>query len=92
MTTSSESEYMVLSEMVNERRFLRQVKAFMVLLVDERIRIQKDNEGAEIMAKTRFSSRRTRHADVKNHIIRDAIEGGMIRVHMNNTPTSLRRH
>ena len=77
---SSESEYVALSEMVNELRFLRQVKEFMEPPIDERIRIHEDNEGAIKMAKNRFSSRRTRHVDVKHHIVRDAIDGGVVSV------------
>ena len=33
------------------------------------------------MATNRFSSRRTRHVDVKNHIVRDAVESGVVRIH-----------
>ena len=32
------------------------------------------------MTKNRFSSRRTRHMDVKHHIVRDAIDGGIVHV------------
>ena len=67
---------MALAEMVNELRFLRQVKEFMMPPIDIRIKIHEDNKGAIKMAKNRFSSRRTRHVDVKHHIIRDAIGGG----------------
>ena len=30
------------------------------------------------MANNRFSSRRTRHIDVKHHIVRDAVDSGII--------------
>ncbi|CAM9645887.1 unnamed protein product [Ascophyllum nodosum] len=33
------------------------------------------------MATNRFSSRRTRHVDVKHHIVRDAIESSIVRIH-----------
>ena len=32
------------------------------------------------MAENRFSSRRTRHIDVKHHMVRDAVEGRIIRL------------
>ena len=32
------------------------------------------------MATNRFSSRRTRHVDVKHHIVRDAVESGVVRI------------
>ena len=33
------------------------------------------------MATNHFSSRRTRHVDVKHHIVRDAVERVMVRIH-----------
>lgn len=46
--------------------------------IDERIRIHEDSEGAIKVAKSRLSSQRTRHVDVKHHIVRDAFEGGIV--------------
>ena len=79
-TVTSESEYKALAGIVNEQRFLRQVKAFMVPPIDYNIRVYEDNKGAIKMAENRFSSRRTRHIDVKHLMVRDAVDGGMIRV------------
>ena len=79
-TATSESEYVAPAEIVNELRFLRQVKAFMVPPIDYNIRVHEDNEGAIKMAENRFSSRQTRHIDVKHHMVRDAVDGGIIRV------------
>ena len=42
--------------------------------------IREDNEGAIKMTTNRFSSRRTRHADVKHHIVRDAVESAVVRI------------
>ena len=33
------------------------------------------------MVTNRFSSRRTRHMDVKHHIVCDAVESGAVRIH-----------
>ena len=79
-TAISESEYVALAKVVNELRSLRQVKAFMVPPIDYNIRIHEDNEGIIKMAENRFSSRRTRHIDVKHHMVRDAVDGGIVRV------------
>ena len=49
-TATSELEYVTLAEIVNELRFLRQVKAFMVPPIDYNIRVHEDNEGAIKMA------------------------------------------
>ena len=37
-------------------------------------------DGAIKMTENMFSSRRTRHIDVKHHMVRDAVDGGIIRV------------
>ena len=80
--TSSESEYVVaLAEVVNELRFLRQVKCFLTPPIDDNIIIREDNKGAIKMATNRFSSRHTRHVDVKHYIVRDALESGIVRIH-----------
>lgn len=46
--------------------------------IDECTRIHEDNEGAIKMAKTRLSSRWTRQVGMNYHIVRDAVEGGII--------------
>ena len=71
---SSESEYVVLAEVVDELRFLRRVKGFLTPPIDHNIVIREDDEEAIKMATNRFSSRRTRHLDVKRHIVRDVVE------------------
>ena len=65
---------------ITRDRKARTVKAFMVPPIDYNIRVHEDNEGAMKMAENRFSSRRTRHIDVKHHMVRDAVNGGIIRV------------
>ena len=69
-----------LAEVINELRFLPQVKGFLTPLIDNTI-IREDNEGAIKMATNRFSSRRTRYVDVKHHVVRDAVESGIVRIH-----------
>ena len=57
------------------------MKGFLTSPVDDNIITREDNEGAIKMATNRFSSRRTRHVDVKHHIVRDAVESGVVRIH-----------
>ena len=78
---SSESEYVVLAEVVNELRFLRQAKGFLTPPIDDNIVIREDHERAIKMATNLFSSRRTRHLDVIHHIVRDAVKSGVVRIH-----------
>ena len=77
---TSKSEYVAQAEVVTELRFLRQVKGFLTPPIDNMI-IREDDEGAIKMTINCFSSRRTRPVDVKHHIVRDAIESGVVRIH-----------
>ena len=80
-SASSELEYVALAEFVNELRFLRQMKSFLTPPIDDNIITRKDNEGAIKIVTNRFSSRRTRHVDVKHHTVRDVVESGVVRIH-----------
>ena len=74
---TSESEYVALAEIVKEVLFLRQVQAFIMQTMQSHpITIKKDNEGAIKMANNKFRSRRTRHIDIKHHVVRDAVDPG----------------
>ena len=53
----------------------------MTPLIDDNTIIREDNEGVIKMATNRFSSRRTRHVDVKHHVVRDAVESSIVRIH-----------
>ena len=78
---SSESEYVAMAEVVNELHSLRQVKGFLTPPINDNIGIREHNKGAIKMATHRFSGRHTRHVDVKHHIVRDALEGGVVQIH-----------
>ena len=82
MTASgtSEAEYVALSEVVKEVLFLRQVQE----LTEPSMRVGtvnvfEDNEGAIKLA-TNKHSRRTKHVDVKHHLVRDASDAQKVRV------------
>ncbi|CAN0008123.1 unnamed protein product, partial [Sphacelaria rigidula] len=76
---TSKSKYIALGEANNELRFLRQEKYFIEPPTDAGIPLHKNNQGAITMANS-FSSRRTRHIDVKHHVVRDVVDSGIIRV------------
>ncbi|CAN0338637.1 unnamed protein product, partial [Ascophyllum nodosum] len=78
---SSESVYVALAEDVNELILLRQGKAVLTPPIDGNIVIREDNEEAVKMAINRLSSRRTRHVDVRHHIVCDAVESGLVQIH-----------
>ena len=66
VAASSESEYVALAVVVNWLCFHRQVKGFVKPPISDNIGIREDNEGGIKMATNHFSSRRTRHVDVKH--------------------------
>ena len=63
---SSESEYVVLAGIVNELRFLRQVKKFMMPPTDTRINIHEDNEG-DGEKSFQQSTNQTRGCEARHH-------------------------
>ena len=70
---TSEAEYIALSEVVKEVLFLRQVQEFMEPLMRVgAVNMFEYNEGAIKLATNKHASRRTKHIDVKHHLVRDA--------------------
>ena len=77
MTASgtSETEYVALSEVVKRILFLRQVQKFMEPLVKVgAVNVFEDNEGTIKLATNKHASRRTKHIDVKHHLMRGAFD------------------
>ena len=78
---TSETEYVALSEAVNEAIFLRQVQGFMVPSMRiGTVNVFEDNEGAIKLAVNIHASRRAKHIDMKQHLVRDACDAGKVRV------------
>ena len=70
---TSEAEYVALSEVVKIVLFLRQVQEFMgPSMRVGAVNVFEDNEGAIKLATNKYASRRTKHIDVKHHLVRDA--------------------
>ena len=78
---TSEAEYFALAEAIKEVLFLRQVQEIMEpwMRVDA-VNVYEDNERAIQLATNKHSSRRTKHIDVKYHLVRDACDAGKVRV------------
>ena len=78
---TSEAEYVALSEVVKEVLFLRQVQEFMEPLIKVGVvNVFEDNEGAIKLATNKHASCRTKHIDVKHHLVRDASDARKVRV------------
>ena len=76
-----EAEYVALSEVVKEVLFLRHVQEFMEPLIKVgAVNVFEDNEGAMKLTTNKHASRRTKHIDVKHHLVRDASDARKVRV------------
>ena len=79
---TSEAEYIALSEAVKEVLFLRQLQDFMEPPIRiGAVKVFEDNEGAIKLAVNKHASRRSKHIDVKHHLVRDAAcDAGKVKV------------
>jgi hypothetical protein len=71
--SSTEAEYMALSDATKEaiylRRFLKEV-----LNIDKQIQIMNDNQGARSLAQNPIQHSRTKHIDIRHHFIREILQ------------------
>ena len=77
--STTEAEYIALTEAVKEAMWLRGITADFGL-VQESLTIFCDSNGAICLAKHQVFHERTKHIDIRLHFIRDVIEGGEIKV------------
>ena len=72
--SSSEAEYVALSESVKELKFVSMLLNSMGIRYSKPITVWVDNLGAIFMSNNPNASGRTRHMDIKHHFIRDYID------------------
>ena len=78
--SSSEAEYVAISEVCAEIMFLKQVMEFLNITVMLPITVRVDNVGAIYLANNAISGPRTKHVDIRYHFVRDYIEKGIIQI------------
>jgi hypothetical protein len=78
--SSTEAEYVAISEVCREILFVAQVLEFLKLKVKRPIVVRVDNVGAIYMANNQTTSQRTKHVDVRYHFVREYIEDGMVKI------------
>ena len=78
--STSEAEFVALSEVVKELKFIIQVLETMKIEVKLPITVHVDNVGAIFMATNHTSSDRTKHVDVRYHFVREIIEDGVVKI------------
>ena len=78
--SSTEAEYMSLSQATKEaihlKRFLQEIN----LSKCDYIEIYNDNQGAQKLAKNPIFHSRTKHIDIRHHFIRDVLKEGIIKL------------
>jgi hypothetical protein len=78
--SSSEAEYVAISESVKEIKFVYYLLKEVGIDVDLPIIVKTDNIGAMFMAQNASSGVRTRHVDTRYHFVRENLEDGIIKI------------
>ena len=86
--SSTEAEYIALSELCVEILHVRNLLTFIKVTIEYPIQVQVDNVGAIFLA-TNYTGKRTRHIDAKYHFIRDYVEDGTVKIQFVKTEDNL---
>ena len=78
--SSSLTEYVAVSEVVNEIKCLYQMLRSMETKVPLPIKVQVDNVGAIWLANNSSVSERTKHVDIRAHFVRDMIKDQVVEI------------
>jgi hypothetical protein len=78
--SSTEAEYVALSEAAREAMWLRQLYGELGWIQREPTLILADNDGSIAMSKNPEFHKRTKHVDIRWHWVRDLVENGLISV------------
>jgi len=77
-TSSTEAEYVSISDTITECEFVRGILRFLGPHQDRRIVLHEDDQGAIRLATNPLSSARSRHIDVRYHYIRHLVKTGSV--------------
>ena len=78
--STTEAEYVAVSEVVKEIKFLYQMLRSMEIRVPLPIKVQVDNAGAIWLENNSSVSERTKHVDLRAHFVRDLIKDQLIQI------------
>ena len=79
--TTTEAEYVAVSEVVKEIKFLYQMLRSMEIKIPLPIKVQVDNVGAIWLSNNSRVSERTKNVDSRAHFVRDMIKDQVIEIH-----------
>ena len=78
--SSTEAEYIAVSEVCTEIIFIKQVLEFLGIKIQYPITVNCDNVGAIFLAYNAKNSQRTKHVDIREHYVRQYVEDGTIKI------------
>jgi hypothetical protein len=77
--SSTEAEYMALSETTKEAVFLRNIVS-RIAGTQQTVVIYNDNQSAQKLSLNQMFHNRTKHIDIRHHFVREAQESGLVKV------------
>lgn len=78
--SSTEAEYMALSEAAREALYLQGFLSEFELLDSAKTQVMNDNRGAQLLARNHVFHARSKHIDVRHHFIREVLHGGKLEI------------
>ena len=78
--SSTEAEYIAVSEVCTEIIFIKQVLEFLGIKIQYPITVNCDNVGAIFLAYNAKNSQRTKHVDIRAHYVRQYVEDGTVKI------------
>jgi len=75
---TTEAEYMAMTDAANQAAWYRSFLSELGYTVDDPIPLHGDNKGAIDLALNPVTGRRSKHIDIRHHVIREYIENGAI--------------
>lgn len=85
--SSTEAEYMAISDAVKEAIYLRKFIKGLGFELPSTLKIFNDNNGARKLAENPVFHARTKHIDVRHHFIREVLDSGILKIEY--TPTEI---
>ena len=78
--SSTEAEYVAVSEVCAEIIFIKYLLEFVEVNVEYPITVMCDNVGAIFLSNNAKNSNRTKHVDIRAHFVRQYVEDGIIKI------------
>jgi hypothetical protein len=78
--SSTEAEYIALSDLICELKYLYQVLEFLEEKVELPMIVHMDNVSAIYLSKNWVTGGRTKHIDIRHHFVREYQEDGMVKI------------